>query len=175
MGVLNTITGSKIHFLLCFNDADLTMNTLVLCGAKCRLRQHSHISLSGEKSGRQLNNPTFVKRRRRRLLCRHLPFHYRAGISFSVGDFFPGLTCFHRHGFRRPPRDSSNRDPPAPAHTTYCPCPRYPLLPLPSCCPWSCQRPYIRDDALLYIAYVMLIWVTVIPATRWSCSQPPCT
>ena len=31
----------------------------------------------------------------------------------------------------------------------------------------------LGDDALLYIAYVMLIWAPVIPATRWSCSRPP--
>ena len=27
-----------------------------------------------------------------------------------------------------------------------------------------------RDDALLYIAYVMLIWAAPIPADRWHCS-----
>ena len=31
----------------------------------------------------------------------------------------------------------------------------------------------LGDDALLYIAYVMLIWVPLTPATRWSCSRPP--
>ena len=31
----------------------------------------------------------------------------------------------------------------------------------------------LRDDALLYIAYVMLIWVPLIPATRWNCNRPP--
>ena len=29
---------------------------------------------------------------------------------------------------------------------------------------------YHRDDALLYIAYVMLIWTAPIPADRWHCS-----
>ena len=29
---------------------------------------------------------------------------------------------------------------------------------------------YHRDDALLYIAYVMLIWAAPIPADRWHCS-----
>ena len=38
--------------------------------------------------------------------------------------------------------------------------------------PRCLQRPYIhpRDDALLYIAYVMLIWAAPIPADRWHCS-----
>ena len=41
-----------------------------------------------------------------------------------------------------------------------------------------CYRPipetlYHRDDALLYIAYVMLIWATPIPADRWHCSLWP--
>ena len=31
----------------------------------------------------------------------------------------------------------------------------------------------LRDDALLYVAYVMLIWAPLIPATRWSCRRPP--
>ena len=31
----------------------------------------------------------------------------------------------------------------------------------------------LGDDALLYIACVMYIWASLIPATRWSCSQPP--
>ena len=39
------------------------------------------------------------------------------------------------------------------------------------------QRPYIiedhRGDALLYIAYGMLIWATPIPAHRWHCSLWP--
>ena len=35
------------------------------------------------------------------------------------------------------------------------------------------QRPYIRDDALLYIAYVMLILAAPIPADRWHCSLWP--
>ena len=30
---------------------------------------------------------------------------------------------------------------------------------------------YHRDDALLYIAYVMLIWAAPIPADRWHCAQ----
>ena len=29
---------------------------------------------------------------------------------------------------------------------------------------------YRRDDALLYIAYVMLIWAAPIPADRWHCA-----
>ena len=29
---------------------------------------------------------------------------------------------------------------------------------------------YHRDDALLYIAYVMLIWAAPIPDDRWHCS-----
>ena len=32
---------------------------------------------------------------------------------------------------------------------------------------------YHRDDALLYIAYVMLIWAAPIPADRWHCSLWP--
>ena len=32
---------------------------------------------------------------------------------------------------------------------------------------------YHRDDALLYIAYVMLIWAAPIPANRWHCSLWP--
>ena len=38
---------------------------------------------------------------------------------------------------------------------------------------WVGQRPYIRDDALLFIAYVMLIWAPHIKGTRWICSQSP--
>ena len=35
------------------------------------------------------------------------------------------------------------------------------------------QRPYIYgDDALIYIAYVVLRWAPFIPATRWSCNRP---
>ena len=30
-----------------------------------------------------------------------------------------------------------------------------------------------RDDALLHIAYVMLIWAALIPADRWHCSLWP--
>ena len=32
---------------------------------------------------------------------------------------------------------------------------------------------YHRDDALLYIAYVKLIWAAPIPADRWHCSLWP--
>ena len=32
---------------------------------------------------------------------------------------------------------------------------------------------YHRDDALLYIAYVMLIWTAPIPADMWHCSLWP--
>ena len=32
---------------------------------------------------------------------------------------------------------------------------------------------YHRDDALLYITYVMLIWAAPIPADRWHCSLGP--
>ena len=32
---------------------------------------------------------------------------------------------------------------------------------------------YHRDDALIYIAYVMLIWAAPIPADRWHCSLWP--
>ena len=32
---------------------------------------------------------------------------------------------------------------------------------------------YHRDDALTYIAYVMLIWAAPIPADRWHCSLWP--
>ena len=31
----------------------------------------------------------------------------------------------------------------------------------------------LGDGALLYVAYVMLIWAPLIPATRWSCSLTP--
>ena len=30
-----------------------------------------------------------------------------------------------------------------------------------------------REDALQYIAYVILIWAPLIPDTRWSCHRPP--
>ena len=32
---------------------------------------------------------------------------------------------------------------------------------------------YHRDDALRYIAYVILIWAAPIPADRWHCSLWP--
>ena len=32
---------------------------------------------------------------------------------------------------------------------------------------------YHRDNALLYMAYVMLIWAAPIPADRWHCSLWP--
>ena len=32
---------------------------------------------------------------------------------------------------------------------------------------------YHRDDALLYITFVMLIWAAPIPADRWHCSLWP--
>ena len=32
---------------------------------------------------------------------------------------------------------------------------------------------YHRDNALLYIAYVMLIWAAPIPADSWHCSLWP--
>ena len=32
---------------------------------------------------------------------------------------------------------------------------------------------YQRDDTLLYITYVMLIWAAPIPADRWHCSLWP--
>ena len=32
---------------------------------------------------------------------------------------------------------------------------------------------YHRDNALLYIAYVMLIWAAPSPADRWHCSLWP--
>ena len=32
---------------------------------------------------------------------------------------------------------------------------------------------YLRDDTLLYIAYVMLIWAAPISADRWHCSLWP--
>ena len=39
---------------------------------------------------------------------------------------------------------------------------------------WVCTETlYHRDDALLYIAYVMLIWAVPIPADRWHCSLWP--
>ena len=31
----------------------------------------------------------------------------------------------------------------------------------------------LRDDALIYIVYMMLIRAPLIPVTRWSCSQTP--
>ena len=40
----------------------------------------------------------------------------------------------------------------------------------------SCFIPetlYHKDDGLLYIAYVMLIWAAPIPADRWHCSLWP--
>ena len=37
----------------------------------------------------------------------------------------------------------------------------------------SAETLYHRDDALLYIAYVMLIWAAPIPADRWHCSLWP--
>ena len=35
----------------------------------------------------------------------------------------------------------------------------------------TAETMYEGDHALLYIAYVMLIWATLIPATRWHCSM----
>ena len=35
------------------------------------------------------------------------------------------------------------------------------------------ETSYHRDDALLYIAYIMLIWAAPIPADRWHCSLWP--
>ena len=32
---------------------------------------------------------------------------------------------------------------------------------------------YHRDDALLYVAYVMLIWAAPILADKWNCSLWP--
>ena len=43
---------------------------------------------------------------------------------------------------------------------------RSPPTPLP-------ETLYHRDDALLYIPYVMLIWAAPIPADRWHCSLWP--
>ena len=37
----------------------------------------------------------------------------------------------------------------------------------------SAETLYHRDDAFLYIAYVMLIWAAPIPADRWHCSLWP--
>ena len=34
----------------------------------------------------------------------------------------------------------------------------------------SAETLYHRDDALLFITYVMLIWAAPIPADRWHCS-----
>ena len=42
----------------------------------------------------------------------------------------------------------------------------FPTWPLP-------ETLYHRNDALLYIAYVMLIWAAPIPADRWHCSLWP--
>ena len=52
---------------------------------------------------------------------------------------------------------------------------------VPTCSSLDLQDPsrarsetlYHRDDALLYIAYVMLIWAAPIPADRWHCSLWP--
>ena len=46
-------------------------------------------------------------------------------------------------------------------------------------CMWSeevrtqSETLYHRDDALLYVAYVTLIWAVPIPADRWHCSLWP--
>ena len=50
-----------------------------------------------------------------------------------------------------------------------------PSLPLPQAqaCWVTPETLYHRDDALLYIAYVMLIWAAPIPADRWHCSLWP--
>ena len=41
------------------------------------------------------------------------------------------------------------------------------------CCLGSPETLYHRDDALLYMAYVILIWAAPIPADRWHCSLWP--
>ena len=41
------------------------------------------------------------------------------------------------------------------------------------CHPFIPETLYHRDDALLYIAYVMLIWAAPIPTDRWHCSLWP--
>ena len=38
---------------------------------------------------------------------------------------------------------------------------------------FSSETLYHRDDALLYIAYVMLIWAEPIPTDRWHCNLWP--
>ena len=42
-----------------------------------------------------------------------------------------------------------------------------------SYCKVSAETLYHRDVALLYIAYVMLIWAAPIPADRWHCRLWP--
>ena len=43
----------------------------------------------------------------------------------------------------------------------------------PGVCEQEPETLYHRDDALLYIAYVMLIWAAPIPADMWHCSLWP--
>ena len=38
---------------------------------------------------------------------------------------------------------------------------------------WAAETLYHRDDALVYIAHVMLIWAASISADRWHCSMWP--
>ena len=40
-------------------------------------------------------------------------------------------------------------------------------------CKLETETLHHRDNALLYIAYVMLIWAAPIPADRWHCSLWP--
>ena len=40
---------------------------------------------------------------------------------------------------------------------------------IPTCLIVTTETLYHRDDALIYIAYEMLIWAAPIPADRWHC------
>ena len=64
--------------------------------------------------------------------------------------------------------------PPTPNPPTPHPPTPHPPTPNPSPIPLPLTRDLrLGDDALLYIAYVMLIWAAPIPANRWRCSLWP--
>ena len=58
---------------------------------------------------------------------------------------------------------------PPPPHEPNPSCPT-PTHVLPLYIPLPPETLYHRDETLLYIAYVMLIWAAPIPADRWHCS-----
>ena len=110
------------------------------------------------------------------LVCQYITY-----MSVDLQDLclYPCLSMYYVHvrGPPRPPR-------PAPTTTTHHRIQRHCgvlyLEALAAIVCVSCSGPvgcpetlYHRDDALLDIAYVMLIWAAPIPADRWHCSLWP--